>query len=178
MGLSIDGLQSSSSTLPKRNGIFISKSKVSGVKVFYDEKQPWQKRTDAIGIEMTLDIGKDFEPTFYVGGDYKRDEFGERINRGSLKKVDILFDALNIDAEIKEGGEIPEDVINDIVGREFVRLSYVKGLKPNGKTQWADWQETRPVGTDYNEFADAFLTAVEKGYVKNYDPQQDDELAL
>lgn len=178
MGLNINGLGGSSMAPKKSNGVFVSKSKVSAVKVFYDEQQKWQTRPDSIGVEMTLDIGKDFEPTFYVGGAFKLDEFGDKVGIGTVKKVDILLESLGIDASLTEDNKIPEDVVNDIVGREFVRLSYVSGVKDNGKSKWSDWQETRPVGTDFNDFTDAFLNAVNQGWVKNYKPEPEDELAL
>jgi len=181
MGLSISGLSNSSSFAPttKTNGIFVSKSKVSGVKAFYKEQQKWQQKPDDIGVEMTLDIGKDFEPTFYVGGIFKKDEFGDKVGIGTVKKIDILLTSLGLDASLTEDDKIPEDVINDFVGREFIRLSYVSGVKDNGKSKWSEWQETCAVGIDFNEFTDKFLNAVDKGWVKNYKPENpQDELAL
>ena len=178
MGLNIGGLTSSSTATKKTNGIFISKSKISGVEVFYDEKQKWQKHPDSIGIRMTLDIGKDFEPEFYVGGQFRKDEFGEKIGIGTVKKVDILLTSLGLDASLDENDKLPEDVINDFVGKEFIRLSYVSGTKDNGKSKWSDWQETCAVGIDFNLFTEKFLKAVNEGWIKNYKPDQEDELAL
>tara|TARA_R110000824_G_scaffold17372_6_gene70669 strand:- start:3666 stop:4208 length:543 start_codon:yes stop_codon:yes gene_type:complete len=180
MGLNINGLKSSSnfSSTPKTNGIFVSRSKVSGVKVFYNEQQKWQKKPDSIGVEMTLDIGKDFEPTFYVGGQFSMDEFGDRVGIGTVKKVDILLTSLGIDTELSDDGKIPEEAVEEFVGKEFTRLSYVSGIKDNGKSKWSEWQETAEAGVDFNILIDKFLLAVEKGYVKNYKPEQPDDLAL
>jgi hypothetical protein len=138
---------------------------------------------------MTLDIGRDFEPSFYIGGQLKRDEFGNKVGLGTCKKVDILFDSLDIDVPITiDDLTIPQDILNDCVGRDFLRLSYVKGQKDNGKSEWSNWQETAKTGTDYNVFKETFLSAVSKKYVRNYQPNdeyvssgnsvEDEELAL
>ena len=173
MALSISGLKTrtpAESTGGQGNGIFISKVKITSIKAYYGEKQRWQKLPDDIGIEMTLDIGRDFEPTFYVGGAFKRDEFGDILSLGTVKKVDILFDSMGMDVPFGEDNIVSEDVLNDCVGREFLRLSYVSGEKDNGKSKWSDWQETRSVDTSKEDFTKDFMNAVLNGWVRNYEP--------
>mgnify|MGYP003625109809 FL=1 len=106
------------------------------------------------------------------------DEFGDRVGIGTVKKVDILLTSLGIDTELSDDGKIPEEAVEEFVGKEFTRLSYVSGIKDNGKSKWSEWQETAEAGVDFNILIDKFLLAVEKGYVKNYKPEQPDDLAL
>ena len=182
MGLSIAGLKKSSAigggTSGKSQGIFISKVIITDIKAHYDTKQKWQEawqdKPDDLGIEMTLDIGRDFEPSFYIGGQLKRDEFGDKVGLGTCKKVSILFDSLDIDVPLTlDNLRIPRDILNDCVGRDFLRLSYVKGQKDDGKSVWSNWQETAKTGTDYNVFKESFLNAVSKKWVRNYEPNDD-----
>ena len=46
--------------------------KIAEINVTYGERRDWQKYSDDIGIDITLDIGKDFQPTMYIGGSFKR----------------------------------------------------------------------------------------------------------
>ena len=179
MGLSIQGLKSGSSAIggntSRPNGIFVSKAKIATVEAFYNEQQRWQKKPDDLGLMMCLDIGRDFQPEFYVGGMLKRTEFGDVVGIGTIKKIDILLTSLGIDADIsKDDLTLLQSVLDEFIGREFLRLSYVSGVKDNGKPRWSDWQETRRVGTDYDDFTASFLKAVANEYVKNYRPDSGD----
>jgi|10_taG_2_1085330.scaffolds.fasta_scaffold02207_14 hypothetical protein len=182
MGLSIAGLKSSSSIggngVKKTQGVYVGKAIITSIIPHYNTQQKWQRKPDDIGLEMTLDIGRDFEPTFYVGGAFKRDEFGDIVNMGTVKKVDILLDSLGVDTSLTKDNKVPEDVLNDCIGREFLRLSYVSGERDDGRAKWSDWQETRRSGIDYNDFTKDFMTAVDNQWVRNFKPIEDEELAL
>ena len=48
--------------------------KIADINVTYGEKRDWQKYSDDIGIDLTLDIGKEFQPIMYIGGSFKLDD--------------------------------------------------------------------------------------------------------
>ena len=47
------------------DNIFIDTPKIIGCEISYNEQKSWQTYSDDVSVELTLDIGKDFNPTFY-----------------------------------------------------------------------------------------------------------------
>ena len=56
-----------------KSNIFVDKAKIATVQIKYGVKEDWQTYSDDISIHLTLDIGKDFQPNMYIGGNYKKD---------------------------------------------------------------------------------------------------------
>ena len=61
-----------------------------------------------------------------------------------------------------------------MVGKKFLRLSYVAGTKQNGKTLWYDWNEVGKVGQE-DRLREKFMKAVHDGWVKSYKPDTSDD---
>ena len=158
-----------------KSNIFVDKAKIATVQIKYGVKEDWQTYSDDISIHLTLDIGKDFQPNMYIGGNYKKDEVsGEIVGWSTAFKVKLFFDALGMPIKLDKGmqpqsSRLPADAEQVITGKEFLRLTYVSTkTKKDGSPLWKDWQETRNASYDHNKFKAEFKEAVGNNYVKDF----------
>ena len=159
--------------MPENQGIFTKKSKIVDVVARYNVKETWQKREDDISLEITLDIGKDFQPTYKIGGYFNRNDDGTIKNNGTATKVKILLESagLNWEDSLDENNQLSDTALEKLQGAEICTLSYVYGTKPNGKTGWTYWNEVgKP--SDSDALKAKFHKAVESGWVKDYRPNE------
>ena len=158
-----------------KSNIFVDKAKIASIQIKYGVKEDWQTYSDDISIHLTLDIGKDFPPNTYLGGNYKKDEMsGEIVGWSTAFKVKLFFDAIGMPIKLDKGmqpqsSRLPADAEQVITGKEFLRLTYVSTkTKKDGSPLWKDWQETRNVSYDHNKFKAEFKEAVGNNYVKDF----------
>ena len=163
------------SNAPKnRTGVFISEATIKSLTVKYDVKEKWQKRADDIALYLVLDVGQDFDYEMRIGGYFNRNDDGTIKNWGAALKVKILLDSLGIEGKLTDDNRLPDEVIEDMVGKKFLRLSYVAGTKQNGKTLWYDWNEVGKIGQE-DRLREKFMKSVNDGWVKNYKPDTSDD---
>ena len=167
-----------------KSNIFVDKAKIASIQIKYGVKEDWQTYSDDISIHLTLDIGKDFQPNMYIGGNYKKDEMsGEIVGWSTAFKVKLFFDAIGMPIKLDKGmqpqsSRLPADAEQVITGKEFLRLTYVSTkTKKDGSPLWKDWQETRNVSYDHNKFKAEFKEAVGNNYVKDFDNANETEEA-
>ena len=148
--------------------------KIDDIKATYGEKQEWQKYADDIGLDITLDIGKEFKPVMYIGGSFKLDEINNTIiGWGRAYKVKMFFDAIGLPIKLAKGtsvveNRLPEGFENHIIGKDFERLSYLSTkTKPDGTNRWRDWQDVIRTG-EGKKLKEQFTEAVNNGYVKDF----------
>ena len=158
----------------KKTGVFISEATIKSVSVKYDIQEEWQKRPDDIALYLDLDIGRDFDHQMRIGGYFNRNDDGTIKNWGAALKVKILLDSLGIEGQLTDEHQLPDEVIEDMVGKKFLRLSYVAGIKKNGKTLWVDWNEVGKVGQE-DRLREKFMKSVNDGWVKNYKPDTQED---
>ena len=110
----------------------------------------------------------------YIGGSFSVDDLNNTIDGwGRAYKVKMFFDAIGLPIRLAKGTAIPENKLPDdakshIIGKEFLRLSYLsQKVKPDGTHRWKDWQDTEKVGHE-QALKDAFTLAVSKQYVKDF----------
>ena len=158
-----------------KSNIFVDKAKIASIQIKYGVKEDWQTYSDDISIHLTLDIGKDFQPNMYIGGNYKKDEMsGEIVGWSTAFKGKLFFDAIGMPIKLDKGmqpqsSRLPADAEQVITGKEFLRLTYVSTkTKKDGSPLWKDWQETRNVSYDHNKFKAEFKEAVGNNYVKDF----------
>ena len=158
-----------------KSNIFVDKAKIATVQIKYGVKEDWQTYSDDISIHLTLDIGKDFQPNMYIGGNYKKDEVsGEIVGWSTAFKVKLFFDAIGMPIKLDKGmqpqsSRLPADAEKVLVGKEFNRLTYLSTkTKRDGGALWKDWQETRHATYDQNKFKSEFKESVSKGWVKDF----------
>ena len=157
--------------------------KVANIAVTYGEKRDWQKYADDIGLDITLDIGKDFQPTMYIGGSFKLDDINDTIiGWGRAYKVKMFFDAIGLPIRLAKGSSVienrlPEGAEKHIIGKEFESLSYLSNkLKQDGTNRWRDWQDVTKPGQG-EALKKQFAEAVSNDYVKDFlAPGSDNEI--
>jgi len=92
------------------SNVIVQKVKIHDINVTYGEKQDWQQFSDDIGLDITLDIGKDFKPSFYIGGSFKIDDVnGEIVGWGRAFKVKMFFDAIGLPIRLAKGTSVSEN---------------------------------------------------------------------
>ena len=158
------------------NGIYTKNVKIVDAKIQYPStKESWQKRKDDIILTLTLDVGSDsFQPELILRGYFNKKEDGSFQNNGTATKIKILFDSVGVDWDSsvdKENYELTDDSLEQLVGKEFCKLSYVWGVKDDGKSRWNDWTEVIKVGDD-QKLKDKFHDAVKNKWVRDYRPQE------
>ena len=158
-----------SNTSNKRTGVFVSEATIKNIVVKYDIQEEWQKRPDDIAVFLTLDVGQNFDYEMRIGGFFNRNEDGSVKNWGAALKVKILLDALNIKGSLTEDWQLPDEIVEEMMGKKFLRLSYVSGTKDNGKARWFDWNEVGKLGQE-DRLKERFMKAVNDGWVKNFRP--------
>ena len=163
------------------SNVIIQPVTVHDFSVTYGEMRDWQKYADDIGIDLVLDVGQDFQPTMYIGGSFAVDELNNTITGwGRAFKVKMFLDAIGLPVRLAKDtvvsdNKLPEDAKDHIVGKEFLRLSYLSTkVKSDGKNRWKDWQDTAKIGSE-EALRDSFALAVSKGYIKDFlDPANTD----
>ena len=162
-----------SNTSNKRTGVFVSEATIKNIVVKYDVQEEWQKRPDDIAVFLTLDVGQNFDYEMRIGGFFNRNEDGSVKNWGAALKVKILLDALNIKGSLTKDWQLPDEIVEEMMGKKFLRLSYVSGTKDNGKARWFDWNEVGKLGQE-DRLKERFMKAVNDGWVKNFRPDTGD----
>jgi hypothetical protein len=167
------GTTSNSSNGTSSN-VIVQPVTVADFNVTYGEMRDWQKYADDIGIDLVLDIGRDFQPTMYIGGSFALDELNNTITGwGRAYKIKMFFDAIGLPIKLAKGSVVtdnkfPDDAKSHIVGKQFLRLTYLsEKLKSDGTHRWKDWQDTAEVGHE-QALKDQFSLAISKGYVKDF----------
>ena len=162
-----------SNTSNKRTGIFVSEATIKNIIVKYDVQEKWQKRPDDIAVFLTLDVGQNFDYEMRIGGYFNRNEDGSVKNWGAALKVKILLDALSVEGKLTDDWQLPDETVEEMMGKKFLRLSYVSGTKENGKPRWFDWNEVGKLGQE-DRLKERFMKAVNDGWVKNFRPDTGD----
>ena len=163
-----------SNTSNKRTGIFVSEATIKNVVVKYDVQEKWQKRPDDIAVFLTLDIGQNFDYEMRIGGYFNRKDDGSVKNWGAALKVKILLNALDIEGKLSKDFQLTDEILDEMIGKKFLRLSYVSGTKENGKPRWFDWNEVGKLGQE-DRLKERFMKAVNDGWVKNFRPDTSDD---
>ena len=157
------------------DNIFVDKAKIVDCNITYGEKKNWQTYADDISIELTLDVGKDFTPSMYIGGKFKSDDVsGLIVGWGTAFKVKMFFDAIKRPISLDKTKtaaqtRLPEGAENIVKGNDFLRLTYKSTkLKQDGSNRWKEWQETRSVDTNIDSFKKDFKNSVTNNWVKDF----------
>tara|TARA_B110000467_G_C18338984_1_gene501403 strand:+ start:5478 stop:6071 length:594 start_codon:yes stop_codon:yes gene_type:complete len=163
------------------DNIFIDTPTIIGCEITYGEKKSWQTYSDDIAVELTLDIGKSFTPTFYMGGNFKvDDQSGLVIGWSTAYKIKLFFEALGHTLKLSkdrtvDDQRLPEEAVDFCIGKQFKRLQYISTkLKANGDKKWKDWQQTDSVDTSNNEYKAKFKNAVDNNWIKDFQNPDDD----
>jgi hypothetical protein len=154
-------------------GVFVNKVKIASIKDVSGVTDQWNNTYD-LSLEVKLDIGKDFEPTFRVKGNLEFDPISHQPKSfGTARSIGDFFQQLGITLELDEHNRIPAAQLQQAVGKEFYRLQYVSGQKDDGKLRYSDYSQI--VGADKSP--QALYTIFQKGlarekpYPNNFHPE-------
>ena len=152
-------------------GVYINEVTVADVQDISGQQLPFMQEPVDIGIRLFLDIGRDFQPELVIAGNLKRDESGEVIGWGSGFVVQEALSKLGYTGQLEEGNRIPVGALEGAIGKKFIRLSYISGVKGDGKFRYSDWNTIATVEEGAESLAARFRRSLRKGYPRNYRPQ-------
>ena len=106
-----------------------------------------------------------------IAGNFKRDiNTGEVIGWGSAFLVQEALSRLGFNGNLEEGNRLPADILPNFIGKSFYRLSYVSGVKGDGKFRYTDWNQIASLDEGIDNLASRFRRSLSKGYPRNYHP--------
>ncbi|MFZ4622375.1 MAG: hypothetical protein ACOYNS_17565 [Bacteroidota bacterium] len=156
-------------------GVFVNEASIYAIEdVSGTTPHPLTNPVD-IGVRLTLDIGRDFQPEMLIAGNFKKNEIGEIIGWGSAFPVQEFFSKLGYKGTLNPDNTIPEEALEEVLEKKFLRLSYVSGSKNNGKAHYSDWNIVTSIDDGAESLAKRFHSSVAKGYPKNYRPDALDD---
>ena len=152
-------------------GIFINQVTVVGAVDVSGTQLPFMERPIDIGLKLTLDIGRDFQPELLIAGNFKRDpKSNEVVGWGSAFVVQEALARLGYTGTLEGDNRIPADVLAEVVGKHIYRLSYVSGQKDGGKLRYSDWNQIATLEEGGDDLLARFKKSLTRGYPKNYKP--------
>lgn len=159
-----------------KDPFIISKCKIANSENVSGEPQPFNKDEKIeIGVKLTFDIGKSFQPTLMVTGRFKRDEASLAIlDWGRAFKVRNLLEILAPEYvdQLASTYQIPPEAVAAMRGKEIYRLSYIAGRNTlTGKLKYYDWDEVGAIEKGEEYLKDRFLRSNKAGYPKNFRPE-------
>lgn len=155
-------------------GIYVDNAKIIAVEDKTGEKR--FESTPDLYIAFKLSIpGLSFEPSIELAGNFGRDNSGVVKSWGGAFPIRDLLTLFDIKGELNTDYTIPDTMLETLVGKDIMRLTYVSKKKDDGKLAYNTWNKFRMANEDdaaKQDFADSFLKELEKtGYPKNYHPE-------
>ena len=154
------------------NGIYISLVTIADVEDISGTTPPFMNFPIDIGLKLHLDVGKGFYPQMIIAGNFQRNVPTDEVSGwGSAFVVQDFLNKLGFTGKLNKDNKIPVNIIQSIIGKKFYRLSYVTGIREDGKLKYSDWNiiATAEEGPEY--LAEKFQKSFLKGYPKNYRPE-------
>ncbi len=153
-------------------GIYVNEVTIAGAEDVSGVTLPYLQRPMDIGIKLVLDIGRDFQPELVIAGNFKRDlETGEVIGWGGAFVVQEALLRLGFTGSLESGNRMPASILAGLVGKRFLRLSYVSGRKENGQLRYSDWSHIATTEEGPEDLVRRFKWSLTKGYPRNYRPE-------
>ena len=154
------------------NGIFIDEALVLSIEDFSQGRAEWQKYDFDLNLKINCILKKnDWERSFFVSGNFKKDEqTSEILDWGGCFKVMNFLANLEItddDTELGKDNKVPAALLKAAEGRRFLILGY-----PNNNGKSSTWDQIESIKTEPEVFLKYFIAQWEKsGYPKNYAPK-------
>ena len=156
-------------------GVFVNKVPIKSVQLKTNVQEQWMRMPDDVRLYISYDSGHNFDKNIEIGGRFNR----EKGHWGSALKLKMFFDACGIKTskDIKDlDWKIPEEWVQNCIGKDILVLSYVTNIiKKNGKNLWLDWTDVMHPDKGYDALKEHFMNQFEKGYVKKFSPDSQEE---
>jgi len=151
------------------DGVFVDTVTIADAQCISGQNLEFLSRPIGIGVRLTLEIGKDFQPYHEIFGDGKYNG-ATLTDWGSAFVVNDLFMRLGITPSVSDDGAIPSSIVQQLIGKQYLRLAYVTGRKDGGKFKTSYWNEVAGITEGEKSLRERFKRSVARGYPKNYDP--------
>lgn len=153
-------------------GVYINLVTITDVEDVSNTILPFINNTVDIGVKLTLDIGREFQPELTIFGNFERDtETNKVIGWGSAFCVQELLFKLCYKGQLNPDNSIPKEALQSLIGKQFFKLAYVSGIKESGQLKYTNWNLIA-ADDEYPEYlAKRFQKSILSGYPKNYKPE-------
>ena len=152
-------------------GVYINEVTIAEVQDMAGQTLPFFDRPFDIGFKLMLDIGRDFQPELVIAGNFKRHPISDEvIGWGNAFVVQEALTRLGFKGDLDPNNVIPAHIFSALIGKKFLRLSYVSGVKENGKFRYTDWNNIATVEEGAESLSHRFKRSLTKGYPRNYHP--------
>ncbi len=152
-------------------GVFIGEATIVSVEDVSGTTPAFMSRAVDIGMNLTLEIGREFQPRMLIAGNFRRDiKSGEVVAWGSACVVQDALLRLGYTGALDPGNKIPAKALQGLVGVTFLRLSYVSGTKNTGKPRYSDWTTIGSIADGPDELLARWKHSRSRGYPRNYRP--------
>ena len=148
-----------------------SKVKILEVADISGQQLSHMKSPCDIGVELKIDIGREFTPTMVLWGDFKRDNQGNVVGWGGAFVLRDFLTKVGYKGELGENNSLTPEIIAFLNNKEFIRLSYLSGIKEGGRYRYSDWNQVASVEEGATGLVQRFRHSVEQGYPRNYHPE-------
>lgn len=160
-------------------------TKITDLSNHPDLKRPINRRNDGepyqlcIEVEYEREDGAKWNSRFF--GDYKTDTVTGKVKgwKAFANGVQSFFETMY--GDLQEVGNLLNDnytigpkLIEPLIGRKFYRISYINGIKDDGKGRYKDWNQIFLEGTTIEQMQDAWAKASIR--MKSYVPDAIDEI--
>lgn len=150
-------------------GIYINRATIISAEDVSGQELAFKDRPYDIAIKLTLDVGRDFNPSMLIGGNFNRKpDSNEVTGWGGAFVVQDALSRLGYTGDLDPDNRIPPAALESLIGKEFLRLSYVCGRKDNGKPRYWDWNQIAGTEETPESLAARFKRSLTKGYPRNY----------
>jgi hypothetical protein len=158
---------------------FKGRSATSGRQPYYcdnativEAKQNFDRGYSDMSLELTLDIGKAWQPRLFIDSKFAKNEDGIVTGPGTAFKIGEVFSRLGIDVVLEHGIPIDPIQIAALVGKKVWYLRYVsKNDKNEIKYRYLDTIQNGDWAGGKDNLIKAFLKRWdEKGQPAKYNP--------
>jgi hypothetical protein len=149
---------------------FVQQAHIRGAKPTYN--------TEVFGIQWCVDLsllldivkrnGQSYNYTLNIRCNYQKNESGSIVGWGSAFKLQKLFTVTDIEGALNDDGTIPEDLLEQLIGKSIFVLSYISGVREKESLRYQMWDV---VEKDRQSIISEFESSLQKGYPRNYAPE-------
>ena len=152
-------------------GVYVNEATIVSVEDVSGTTPAFMSRPLDIGMKLTLEVGRDFQPQMLIAGNFRRDiKSGDVVAWGSACVVQDALLRLGYTGPLDPGNKIPTKALQDLVGATFLRLSYVSGTKNTGKPRYSDWTTIGSIADGPGDLLARWKHSRSRGYPRNYRP--------
>lgn len=169
-------------------GVFASLgtvTKITDLSNYPGSNKPLNKRNDGTPFELCIEVeyeredGEKWNTRFF--GEFKKDTISGKVKgwKAFGNGVQNFFETMIGDLEsvgnmLNDDYSIGSSLVGACIGKKFYRISYIAGMKDDGKGRWKDFNQIFMEGTTIEQMQEAWAKVASK--MKTYLPDVIDEI--